>query len=120
MPEETIRPPSEVNPLDFADGDEEVFMLDMQLLSVRDILMRTLEDDVSGKSDSEVRELSLRLMARMGVLTKNSETLLMASFLQKKLQINITAELKPLFDEPERFIKPESELNEEQFKLHSS
>ena len=103
-----------------ADGDEEVFMLDMQLLSVRDILIRTLEDDASGKSDAEVRELCLRLLTRMGVLTKNSETLLMASYLQKKLKINITPELKPLFDEAERFVKPEKEFNDEEFKLNFS
>lgn len=56
------------------------FEVDMQLLAVRDILVRALEDEKSGKSDTEVRELCLRMMTRMGVLTKNSETLLMAGF----------------------------------------
>ena len=92
-------------------------MLDMQMLSVRDILVRTLDDDVSGKSDPEVRELCLRLMTRIGVLTKNSETLLMASFLQQKHQINISQELKPFFDEAERFVKPEKDIVDEEFKV---
>lgn len=47
---------------------------------MRDILVKTLEDDTSGKSDTEVRELCLRMMTRMGMLTKNPETLLMASY----------------------------------------
>ena len=100
-----------------AEGEDQVFMLDMQMLSVRDILVRTLDDDVSGKSDPEVRELCLRLMTRIGVLTKNAETLLMASFLQQKHQINISQELKPFFDEAERFVKPEKDIVDEEFKV---
>ena len=55
------------------------------MLSVREILIKALEDDKSGKSDDEVRNLSLRLLTRIAILTKNPETLLMASYFQKKL-----------------------------------
>lgn len=81
-------------------------MVEFQLLSVREILVKTLEDDTSGKSDSEVRELCLRMMTRMGMLTKSAETLLMASYYQKKLSLDITQELAPFLDEAERFDKP--------------
>ena len=50
------------------------------MLSVREILVNALEDDTSGKSDEEVRTLSLRLLTRMGILTKNPETLVMAGY----------------------------------------
>ena len=61
----------------------EKFLTDMQLLSVREILIKTIEDETSGKSDVEVRTLCLRLLTRMGMLTKNPESLIMASYLQK-------------------------------------
>lgn len=57
------------------------FSVDMQMLSVREILVNVLEDNTSGKSDEEVRTLALRLLTRLGMLTKNPETLLMASYL---------------------------------------
>ena len=63
------------------------------MLSVREILVKALEDDASGKSDEEVRTLSLRLLTRIGILTKNPETLLMAGYFQKKLQLDVTHEL---------------------------
>ena len=47
----------------------------------------------------------------MGMLTKNPESLLIAAYLQKKLQLDITHELKPFLDEAERFEKPEKDLN---------
>ena len=87
----------------------------MQLLSVREILVKVLEDETSGKSDEEVRTLSLRLLTRMGMLTKNPETLLMAGYFQKKLQLDITHELKPFLSEAERFEKPEPEIKDENF-----
>ena len=61
------------------DGENQ-FEIDMQLLSVREILTLTLEDDSSGKSNDEVRSLCLRLMTRMGMLTKNPETLLIVAY----------------------------------------
>ena len=69
------------------------FDVDAQMLSVREILVKVLEDDASGKSDEEVRTLSLRLLTRIGILTKNPETLLMAGYFQKKLQLDVTHEL---------------------------
>ena len=69
------------------------FEVDMQLLPVREILVKALEDDASGASDEEVRKLCLRLLTRIAMLTKNPETLLMAGYLQKKLSIDITHEL---------------------------
>ena len=96
------------------------FEVDMQLLPVREILVKALEDDASGASDEEVRTLCLRLLTRMGMLTKNPETLLMAAYLQKKLSIDITHELKPILGEAERFDKPEKEIQSEDFVLQSS
>ena len=58
--------------------------MDVQLMSVRKIAMNALEDSESGKADQEVRELCMRLIARMAMLTKNPETLLIAGYLQKK------------------------------------
>jgi len=66
----------EADSLTFNDN---IFEVDIQMLAVREILVKALEDE-SGKSDDEVRNLSLRLLARIGILTKNPETLLMASY----------------------------------------
>ena len=99
------------------DSSDKIFELDMQMMPVRQILIKALEDDVSGHSDTEVRELSLRLLTRIGMLTKNSETLLMVSYLQKKLQIDITHELKPFLDEAERFDQPEKDIVESDFNM---
>ena len=104
---------------DLAGGDQ-VFELDLQMIPVRDILLSALEDNSSGHSDSEVRELCLRLLMRIAMLTKNAETLLIASYLQKKLKIDVTHELKPFLGESEQFEKPEKELNEEEFNVQSS
>ena len=97
------------------DSSEKVFELDMQMLSVRKIIIDALQDDVSGHSDTEVRELCLRLLTRIGILTKNAETLLMVSYLQKKLKIDISHELKPFMDEAERYEEPEKDIVEDEF-----
>ena len=89
----------------------------MQMLPVRSILVQALEDDKSGKSDQEVRTLCLRLLTRMGMLTANPETLLMASYFQQKLQLDITHELKPFLTEDEVFAKPEKAINPDDFVL---
>ena len=87
----------------------------MQLLPVREILISTIEDETSGKSDAEVRTLCLRLMTRMAMLTKNPETLLIAAYYQKKLALDITHELAPILSEAEVFEKPEKEIKAEDF-----
>ena len=79
--------------------------------------MNALEDDTSGKSDAEVRSLSLRLLTRIAMLTKNPETLLMVSHVQKKLKVDISHEIKPYLDEAERFEKSEKEIKEEDYVL---
>lgn len=66
----------ETDSLNFHDN---IFEVDMQMLPVREILVKALEDDTSGKSDDEVRGLCLRLLTRIAMLTKNPETLLMVS-----------------------------------------
>ena len=100
--------------------DGQNFEIDMQLLAVREILVKVLDDETSGKSDTEVRTLSLRLLTRMGMLTKNPESLIMASYFQKKHQLDITMELQPFLSEAERFDRPEPELVEEDFKCQYS
>ena len=97
-----------------AVGDNQ-FEVDMQLLPVREILISTIEDETSGKSDAEVRTLCLRLMTRMAMLTKNPETLLIAAYYQKKLALDITHELAPILSEAEVFEKPEKEIKAEDF-----
>ena len=89
------------------------------MLSVRELLVKVLEDETKGddKPDEEVRTLSLRLLTRMGMLTKNPETLLMAGYFQKKLQLDITHELKPFLSEAERFDRPEPEIKAEDFGI---
>ena len=89
-------------------------------MSVREIAMNALEDSESGKADQEVRELCMRLIARMAMLTKNPETLLIAGYLQKKHEIDITHEMKPFLAEAERFEKPEKEIKEEDYLMHVS
>ena len=53
----------------------------------------------------------------MGMLTKNAETLLMVSYLQKKLKIDVTHELKPFLEEAEHFEEPEKEIVADEFNL---
>ena len=54
------------------------------------------------------------------MLTKNPETLLMASHLQKKHQVDITHELKPFLGEAERFEKPDKDINADDFGMQIS
>ena len=54
-------------------------------MSLREILLEALAEEDGQCADREVKTLSLRLLTRVGIMTKNPETLLMVSSLQKKL-----------------------------------
>ena len=92
----------------------------MQMLPIRNILVQALEDDKSGKSNQEIRSLSLRMLTRMGMLTKNPETLLMACYFQQKLELDITHELKPFLSEAEVYEKPKKEIIEDEYVMRHS
>ncbi len=63
------------------------------MMSVREVLITALEDDSELSTDA-IKSACARLLTQIGVLTKNSETLLMAAKWAKKLKIDIQCELE--------------------------
>ena len=90
-----------------------VAMKDVHMLSLRAVLLDAIQDSESGFSDQEIKMLALRLLAIIGVRNRNPETLLMVSYWQKELGVDVTHELDHLLKEDERFLKPEKEIKYE-------
>ena len=82
----------DVEPWSFED-DLKVYLNDLKIVTVRQILLKALDDD---KSDAETKELCLRVLLRLAVVSKNPETLLILARYQKNLSIELIEEMVPL------------------------
>jgi hypothetical protein len=67
----------------------------LKIITVRQILLKALDDE---RSDADTKELCLRVLLRLAVVSKNPETLLLLARYQKKLNIELVEEVVPLCD----------------------
>ena len=73
----------------------------------------------SEQADTEIRELAVKLLLRIGLVRASGEDLLRAALLQSKYKINITNELKYFCTQSEVFKDPLAVGSGEGFDLHS-
>ena len=81
---------------------------------MRDILIDVLEE-TEACSDREAKILGLRLLSKIGTMTKNGEILMMACYYQLKYKINITKEVNWVLQMEECIARPEPYINPSDF-----
>ena len=84
---------------------------ELKMVTVREILIKALDDE---RSDEETKELSLRLLLKLGYVLRNSEFLLIAARYQKKLNIEAVTEIAE-FDMVEVYEEEQKEIYYDNF-----
>ena len=69
----------------------EGFYTDLKYAKLRSVLIRIIESE---STDAELRELSVKLMLRLGKIMDSGEDLLRAALYQKHYKINVISELE--------------------------
>ena len=95
-------------PKDMFNTKIDGFMQDLWLKKLRAFLVKTIS---SKKSQGELRELCVRLLLRIGLISGNPEDLLLATKYQFEFKIDISDELEYLCKQSEVFKNVTSEEN---------
>ncbi len=80
-----------LQPEDHFDTNMDSFKEDLANQKLRQVLLQAVESD---QADTEIRELAVKLLLRIGLIRASGEDLLRAALLQSKYKINITNELQ--------------------------
>ena len=88
--EEMYNSTKSASPKDMFSASAEGFIQDLRLKKLRGLLIKTISDNTS---QGELRDLCVRLLLRIGLISASPEDLLLAAKYQFEFKIDISNEL---------------------------